>query len=193
MTNRTFLPSRANSARFLIRSDWGTVIGLFSGFTSQASASPLAVAFLVGYAVEVFSRSSKDLSNRSLEIPQRPLQQELRQSHKEILSRVHKKSRSGERRKPLRKSRDAHTAHRRGKSASDKALRSGWQSSFAPSQSFAPIPVERLSIQLRLLSCSCSLCGGMEADSAATLSRRLSAPVSSGGMRSTHEARAYRL
>jgi hypothetical protein len=54
MTNRTFLPSRANSARFLIAAIGGTVIGLFSGFTPQATASPLAVAFLVGYAVEVF-------------------------------------------------------------------------------------------------------------------------------------------
>jgi hypothetical protein len=54
MSNRTFIPSAANSARFLIAAIGGTVIGLFSGFTSQASASPLAVAFLVGYAVEVF-------------------------------------------------------------------------------------------------------------------------------------------
>jgi hypothetical protein len=54
MSNRTFVPSAANSARFLIAAIGGTVIGLFSGFTSQASASPLAVAFLVGYAVEVF-------------------------------------------------------------------------------------------------------------------------------------------
>ena len=54
MISRTFLPSRANSARFLIAAIGGTVIGLFSGFTAQASASPLAIAFLVGYAVEVF-------------------------------------------------------------------------------------------------------------------------------------------
>jgi hypothetical protein len=54
MISRTFLPSRANSARFLIAAIGGTVIGLFSGFSTQASASPLAVAFLVGYAVEVF-------------------------------------------------------------------------------------------------------------------------------------------
>jgi hypothetical protein len=54
MSNRTFTPSAANSARFLIAAIGGTVIGLFTGFTSQASASPLAVAFLVGYAVEVF-------------------------------------------------------------------------------------------------------------------------------------------
>ena len=54
MGNRTFTPSAANSARFLIAAIGGTVIGLFGNFTSQASASPLAVAFLVGYAVEVF-------------------------------------------------------------------------------------------------------------------------------------------
>lgn len=54
MSTRTFIPSVANSARFLIAAIGGTVIGLFGGFTSQASAPPLAVAFLVGYAVEVF-------------------------------------------------------------------------------------------------------------------------------------------
>lgn len=54
MGNRTFIPTRANSARFLIAAIGGTVIGLFGGVTSQISASPLAIAFLVGYAVEVF-------------------------------------------------------------------------------------------------------------------------------------------
>ena len=54
MTTRTFTPSVANSARFVIAAIGGTVIGLFSGFTSQASASPLAMAFLVGYGVEIF-------------------------------------------------------------------------------------------------------------------------------------------
>ena len=54
MSNRTFIPSSANSARFLIAAIGGTVIGLFGNFTQQASVSPLAVAFLVGYAVEVF-------------------------------------------------------------------------------------------------------------------------------------------
>ncbi len=54
MSNRTFVPSAANSARFVIAAIGGTVIGLFGGFTAQASASPLAIAFLVGYAVEVF-------------------------------------------------------------------------------------------------------------------------------------------
>jgi len=54
MSTRTFVPSAANSARFLIAAIGGTVIGLFGNFSQQASASPLAVAFLVGYAVEVF-------------------------------------------------------------------------------------------------------------------------------------------
>jgi len=54
MSTRTFIPSAANSARFLIAAIGGTVIGLFGNFSQQASASPLAVAFLVGYAVEVF-------------------------------------------------------------------------------------------------------------------------------------------
>ncbi len=54
MSNRTFTPSAANSARFVIAAIGGTVIGLFGGFTTQANASPLALAFLVGYAVEVF-------------------------------------------------------------------------------------------------------------------------------------------
>jgi hypothetical protein len=54
MSTRTFTPSVANSARFVIAAIGGTVIGLFNGFTSEASASPLAMAFLVGYGVEIF-------------------------------------------------------------------------------------------------------------------------------------------
>jgi hypothetical protein len=54
MGSRTFTPSVANSARFVIAAIGGTVIGLFNGFTSEASASPLAMAFLVGYGVEIF-------------------------------------------------------------------------------------------------------------------------------------------
>ena len=54
MSTRTFTPSVANSARFLIAAIGGTVIGLFGNFTSQSSASPLAIAFLVGYGVEIF-------------------------------------------------------------------------------------------------------------------------------------------
>jgi len=54
---QTFAPSsRANLAHFLIAGIGGAVVGLFSNFTiSQgASISPLAIAFLVGYGVDVF-------------------------------------------------------------------------------------------------------------------------------------------
>jgi hypothetical protein len=56
MSNRTFTPSAANSARFLIAAIGGAVVGLFNNIaiTGQASLSPLAIAFLVGYAVDVF-------------------------------------------------------------------------------------------------------------------------------------------
>jgi hypothetical protein len=56
MSSRTFTPSAANSARFLIAAIGGAVIGLFNNFTvtEQASIPPLALAFLVGYAVDVF-------------------------------------------------------------------------------------------------------------------------------------------
>jgi hypothetical protein len=56
MTTRTFVPSVANSARFLIAGIGGAVVGLFNNFTigQGASIPPLAIAFLVGYAVDVF-------------------------------------------------------------------------------------------------------------------------------------------
>jgi hypothetical protein len=56
MSARTFLPSNANSARFLIAGIGGAVVGLFNNFnvTQGASIPPLAIAFLVGYAVDVF-------------------------------------------------------------------------------------------------------------------------------------------
>jgi hypothetical protein len=46
----------ANSARFLVAAIGGAVVGLFNNFTigQGASIPPLAIAFLVGYAVEVF-------------------------------------------------------------------------------------------------------------------------------------------
>ena len=53
----TFTPSsRANWARFLIAAIGGAVVGLCGNFTitQGASISPLAIAFLVGYAVDVF-------------------------------------------------------------------------------------------------------------------------------------------
>lgn len=56
MAIRTFMPSVANSARFLIAAIGGAVVGLFNNFTITQGASipPLAIAFLVGYAVDVF-------------------------------------------------------------------------------------------------------------------------------------------
>ncbi len=56
MSYRTFVPSQSDSARFLIAAIGGGVVGLFSNLTINqgASISPLALAFLVGYAVDVF-------------------------------------------------------------------------------------------------------------------------------------------
>jgi hypothetical protein len=56
MTTRTFTPSIADSARFLVAAIGGAVVGLFNNFTITQGASipPLAIAFLVGYAVDVF-------------------------------------------------------------------------------------------------------------------------------------------
>ena len=52
----TFLPAqKANWARFLIAGIGGGVVGLFNFALAQgASISPLAIAFLVGYAVDIF-------------------------------------------------------------------------------------------------------------------------------------------
>ena len=56
IANRTFTPSVADSARFLIAGIGGAVVGLFNNFiiTGGVSVPPLAIAFLVGYAVDVF-------------------------------------------------------------------------------------------------------------------------------------------
>jgi hypothetical protein len=53
---RTFAPSDANTARFVTAAICGAVVGLFNNFNVAQGASipPLAVAFLVGYAVDVF-------------------------------------------------------------------------------------------------------------------------------------------
>jgi len=53
---RTFALSDATTARFIIAAIGGMVVGLFSNFTVGQSASlpPLAIAFLVGYAVDIF-------------------------------------------------------------------------------------------------------------------------------------------
>jgi hypothetical protein len=51
---RTYTPSYADFARIIIAVIAGLVVGLFNNFTQGISLSPLAVAFLVGYAVEIF-------------------------------------------------------------------------------------------------------------------------------------------
>jgi hypothetical protein len=52
----TFAPSAATPARFIIAGIGGAVVGLFSNFnlTQGVSLSPLAIAFLVGYAADIF-------------------------------------------------------------------------------------------------------------------------------------------
>jgi len=54
--NKSYIPSYADSARFMIAGIGGAVVGLFNNFsvTQGATISPLALAFLVGYAVDVF-------------------------------------------------------------------------------------------------------------------------------------------
>lgn len=56
MQSKTFTPSATNGARFLIAAIGGAVVGLFNNFSivQEASISPLAIAFLVGYGVDVF-------------------------------------------------------------------------------------------------------------------------------------------
>jgi len=53
---RTFAPSYATPARFVIAAIGGGIVGLFNNFSiGQAlSLSPLAVAFLIGYAADIF-------------------------------------------------------------------------------------------------------------------------------------------
>jgi hypothetical protein len=57
--SRTFTLSDAHLARFVIAAIGGAVVGLFNNFTMTQSASipPLAIAFVVGYAVDVFFSS----------------------------------------------------------------------------------------------------------------------------------------
>jgi len=51
---RTFTPSRTDSARFIIAAIGGGAVGLFNNFTMGESFPPLAIAFLVGYATDIF-------------------------------------------------------------------------------------------------------------------------------------------
>jgi len=52
--NRTLIAGDRHIARFLIAGIGGLVVGLFNTVTQGISISPFAVAFLVGYAVDVF-------------------------------------------------------------------------------------------------------------------------------------------
>ena len=53
---RTFTYNDAHAARLVVAGIGGGVVGLFSNFaiTQTASIPPLAIAFIVGYAVDVF-------------------------------------------------------------------------------------------------------------------------------------------
>jgi len=52
--SRTLISGDRHVARFLIAGIGGLVVGLFSNVTQGISFSPFAVAFLVGYAADVF-------------------------------------------------------------------------------------------------------------------------------------------
>ena len=63
---RTFAPPHATPAKFYVAGIAGGVIGLFNNVFSQSmSASPLALAFLVGYGTDIFlallERASQNL------------------------------------------------------------------------------------------------------------------------------------
>jgi hypothetical protein len=53
---RTYIQSEANSAHFVVAAIAGGVVGLFNNFTlgQPASIPPLALAFLIGFSVDVF-------------------------------------------------------------------------------------------------------------------------------------------
>jgi hypothetical protein len=56
LNSRTYVPSSGDSARFVVAAIGGVVLGLFSNVvvSDKASIPPLGLAFLVGYAVDVF-------------------------------------------------------------------------------------------------------------------------------------------
>jgi hypothetical protein len=53
-TARTYIPSSAAFVRIIIALIAGLVVGLFNNLTQGVTLSPLAIAFLVGYGVELF-------------------------------------------------------------------------------------------------------------------------------------------
>ena len=76
---RTYTPSAADASRFLIAGIGGAVVGLFNNFAigQGASIPPLALAFLVGYAVDVFfaflETVSQKFTKRSAASPAPPV------------------------------------------------------------------------------------------------------------------------
>jgi hypothetical protein len=54
ISTRSFEKSRVNVARMIAAVVAGSIVSLFNGFTQGATLSPLAIAFLVGYGVEIF-------------------------------------------------------------------------------------------------------------------------------------------
>jgi hypothetical protein len=69
---RTYVQSEANSAQFVVAAIAGGVVGLFNNFTLGQSASipPLAVAFLVGFSVDVFFSFLETLSQTFAKRPE---------------------------------------------------------------------------------------------------------------------------
>jgi hypothetical protein len=69
---RTYVQSEANSAHFVVAAIAGGVVGLFNNFTLGQSASvpPLAVAFLVGFSVDVFFSFLETLSQSFVKRPE---------------------------------------------------------------------------------------------------------------------------
>ena len=65
---RTYVQSEANSAHFVVAAIAGGVVGLFNNFTlgQSASISPLAIAFLIGFSVDVFLSFLETLSQSFL-------------------------------------------------------------------------------------------------------------------------------
>jgi hypothetical protein len=66
IATRTYTPSAADLPRFLIAGIGGAVVGLFNNFAlgQGASIPPLAIAFLVGYAVDVFFAFLEGMSQK---------------------------------------------------------------------------------------------------------------------------------
>jgi hypothetical protein len=69
--NRALISANPPLARFLIAGIGGLVVGLFN-FTQGVSISPFALAFLVGYAVDVFFNFLEGLLHKVKRSPASP-------------------------------------------------------------------------------------------------------------------------